>query len=167
MKIEGSLSIVGDKSLSHRAIILCSLASGVSRIKNILLSGDTKATIQIFRQLGVEINEINNNEIEVHGVGLHGLRQPDGPLDAINSGTTARLLTGLLSKQNFKSRLTGSTQLIKRPMKRIVKPLLKTGAIFDNPNNDNLPIKIRGTKIPIPIEYFSSVASAQIKSSII
>ena len=71
MKIEGTLSIVGDKSLSHRAVILCSLASGVSRIKNILLSGDTKATIQIFRQLGVEINEINNNEVEVHGVGLH------------------------------------------------------------------------------------------------
>ena len=72
MKIEGTLSIVGDKSLSHRAVILCSLASGVSRIKNILLSGDTKATIQIFRQLGVEINEIINNEEEVHGVGIHG-----------------------------------------------------------------------------------------------
>ena len=97
MKIEGTLSIVGDKSLSHRAVILCSLASGVSRIKNILLSGDTKATIQIFRQLGVEINEINNNELVVHGVGLHGLRQPEGPLDAVNSGTTARLLTGPVS----------------------------------------------------------------------
>ena len=105
MKIKGSINIIGDKSLSHRAVILCSIASGVSRIKNILLSGDTKATIQIFRQLGVEINEINNNEVEVHGVGLHGLRKPDGPLNAVNSGTTARLLTGLLSKQNFKSEL--------------------------------------------------------------
>ena len=101
MKIQGSLSIIGDKSLSHRAVILCSLATGVSRIKNILLSGDTKATIQIFRQLGVEINETNNNEVEIHGVGLRGLKQPKDSLDAVNSGTTARLLIGLLSKQNF------------------------------------------------------------------
>ena len=86
MKIQGSLSIIGDKSLSHRAVILCSLATGVSRIKNILLSGDTKATIQIFRQLGVEINETNNNEVEIHGVGLRGLKQPNNSLDAVNSG---------------------------------------------------------------------------------
>jgi 5-enolpyruvylshikimate-3-phosphate synthase len=101
MKIEGALSIVGDKSLSHRAVILCSLASGVSRIKNILLSGDTKATIQIFRQLGVEINEINNNEVEVHGVGLHGLRQPEGPLNAVNSGTYCKTTYRSFVKAKF------------------------------------------------------------------
>ena len=134
MKIQGSLSIIGDKSLSHRAVILCSLATGVSRIKNILLSGDTKATIQIFRQLGVEINETNNNEVEIHGVGLRGLKQPKDSLDAVNSGTTARLLIGLLSKQNFSTELTGSSQLIKRPMNRVVKPLNEKGADIKDSN---------------------------------
>ena len=162
MKIEGTLSIVGDKSLSHRAVILCSLASGVSRIKNILLSGDTKATIQIFRQLGVEINEINNNEVEVHGVGLHGLRQPEGPLNAVNSGTTARLLTGLLSKQNFKSELTGSTQLIKRPMKRIVKPLSEKGAAIKD-TKGKLPINFEPKDYKFESIY-SDKPSAQVKS---
>ena len=162
MKIQGSLSIIGDKSLSHRAVILCSLATGVSSIKNILLSGDTKATIQIFRQLGVEINETNDNEVEIHGVGLHGLKQPKDPLDAVNSGTTARLLIGLLSKQNFRTELTGSSQLIKRPMKRIVKPLNEKGAAIKD-SNGKLPINIA------PKDYkFESIhsekPSAQVKS---
>ena len=126
------------------------------------MSGDTKATIQIFRQLGVEINETNNNEVEIHGVGLRGLKQPNNSLDAVNSGTTARLLIGLLSKQNFSTELTGSSQLIKRPMKRVVKPLNEKGADIKD-TNGKLPINFE------PKDYkFESIhsdkPSAQVKS---
>ena len=162
-KIEGSINIVGDKSLSHRAVMLCSLANGISNIRNILISGDTKATINIFKQLGVEIKEINVNEVEIHGVGLHGLKQPKEALDAINSGTTARLLTGLLSKQKFKSELTGSKQLIKRPMDRVVKPLLENGAVIKD-SDGRLPIYFE----PSDYEFEninSTKPSAQVKSS--
>ena len=138
-KIEGTLNIVGDKSLSHRAVMLCSLANGISNIRNILLSGDTKATINIFKQLGVEIKEKNGNQVEIRGVGLHGLKQPKEALDSINSGTTARLLTGLLSKQKFKSEMTGSKQLIKRPMDRVVIPLVEKGAVIKD-SEGKLPI---------------------------
>ena len=109
----GSVSIVGDKSISHRAVIFGALAEGVSKINNVLISGDTKATIQIFKNLGVNIKLLDQNTLEISGVGLNGLKQFDGELDAINSGTTARLLMGLLSKQNFSSKLTGSNQLKK------------------------------------------------------
>ena len=115
-RIVGEVNIVGDKSISHRAIILSSLASGKSILSNVLISGDTKATINIFKNLGVEINEISNNQLEIHGVGLNGLNESKEPLNALNSGTTARLLIGLLSKQKFESDLIGSTQLNKRPM---------------------------------------------------
>ena len=98
-RIVGEVNIVGDKSISHRAIILSSLASGKSMLSNVLISGDTKATINIFKNLGVEINEISNNQLEIHGVGLNGLNESTEPLNALNSGTTARLLIGLLSKQ--------------------------------------------------------------------
>ncbi len=162
-KIEGSINIVGDKSLSHRAVMLCSIAKGISNIRNILISGDTKATINIFKQLGVEIKEKNVNEVEIRGVGLHGLKQPKEALDAINSGTTARLLTGLLSKQKFKSELTGSKQLIKRPMDRVVKPLLENGAVIKD-SDGRLPIYFE----PSDYEFEninSTKPSAQVKSS--
>jgi len=162
-KIEGSINIAGDKSLSHRAVMLCSLANGISNIRNILISGDTKATINIFKQLGVEIKEKNVNEVEIRGVGLHGLKQPKEALDAINSGTTARLLTGLLSKQKFKSELTGSKQLIKRPMDRVVKPLLENGAVIKD-SDGRLPIYFE----PSDYEFEninSTKPSAQVKSS--
>ena len=97
----GSVSIVGDKSISHRAVIFGALAEGISKINNILISGDTEATIQIFQNLGVNIKLLDHNTLEISGVGLNGLKKFDGELNAINSGTTARLMMGLLSKQNF------------------------------------------------------------------
>ena len=109
--ISGEVTIVGDKSISHRAIMFCSLAEGVSRITNVLISGDTSATIDIFRSLGVKIEIINNNSLIIHGVGLHGLSEPKHELNAKSSGTTARLITGLLARQNFSSVLVGSKQL--------------------------------------------------------
>tara|TARA_B100000941_G_scaffold19006_1_gene11429 strand:- start:18573 stop:19844 length:1272 start_codon:yes stop_codon:yes gene_type:complete len=161
-KIVGEIDIVGDKSISHRSIILSSLASGKSVLSNVLISGDTRATINIFRNLGVEINEISNNQLEIHGVGLTGLKESKIPLDARNSGTTARLLVGLLSKQNFESELIGTTQLNKRPMSRVIDPLVNKGAKISG-NRGSLPIKIK------PSDYSfeniqSTKPSAQVKS---
>ena len=110
--ISGEVTILGDKSISHRCIILGSLAEGESSFENILISGDTAATIEIFRSLGVNIDLIDENIIKIHGVGLNGLDEPKHDLDAKSSGTTARLLIGLLSRQNFSSRMVGSLSLI-------------------------------------------------------
>jgi len=163
--IEGSLNIIGDKSISHRTIILGSLAEGVSKIKNVLLSGDTLSTIKIFRQMGVKIHNPSENYIEIEGVGLKGLQKPSEPLNAVNSGTTARLLTGLLSKQKFESTLEGSAQLSKRPMERIIKPLCENGAKIKD-NNGKLPLFF--TPSEYTFEYInSSKPSAQVKSGLL
>ena len=163
--IEGSINIIGDKSISHRTVILASLATGVSKIKNILLSGDTLSTIKIFRQMGVKINNPSENYIEIEGVGLNGLQKPSEPLNAVNSGTTARLLTGILSKQTFESTLVGSSQLSKRPMERIIAPLTENGAKIKD-SNGKLPL------VFTPSEYVfehihSHKPSAQVKSGLL
>ena len=163
--IEGSINIIGDKSISHRTVILASLATGVSKIKNILLSGDTLSTIKIFRQMGVKINNPSENYIEIEGVGLNGLQKPTEPLNAVNSGTTARLLTGILSKQKFESTLEGSSQLSKRPMERIITPLTENGAKIKD-SNGKLPL------VFTPSEYafehiHSHKPSAQVKSGLL
>ena len=162
-RIVGEVNIVGDKSISHRAIILSSLASGKSILSNVLISGDTKATINIFKNLGVEINEISNNQLEIHGVGLNGLNESKEPLNALNSGTTARLLIGLLSKQKFESDLIGSTQLNKRPMSRVIDPLVNEGAKISG-NGGSLPIKIQPSDYSFE-NIHSTKPSAQVKSS--
>ena len=162
-RIVGEVNIVGDKSISHRAIILSSLASGKSMLSNVLISGDTKATINIFKNLGVEINEISNNQLEIHGVGLNGLNESKEPLNALNSGTTARLLIGLLSKQKFESDLIGSTQLNKRPMSRVIDPLVNEGAKISG-NGGSLPIKIKPSDYSFE-NIHSTKPSAQVKSS--
>ena len=162
-RIVGEVNIVGDKSISHRAIILSSLASGKSILSNVLISGDTKATINIFKNLGVEINEISNNQLEIHGVGLNGLNESKEPLNALNSGTTARLLIGLLSKQKFESDLIGSTQLNKRPMSRVIDPLVNEGAKISG-NGGSLPIKIKPSDYSFE-NIHSTKSSAQVKSS--
>lgn len=164
-RIVGEVNIVGDKSISHRAIILSSLASGKSILSNVLISGDTKATINIFKNLGVEINEISNNQLEIHGVGLNGLNESKEPLNALNSGTTARLLIGLLSKQKFESDLIGSTQLNKRPMSRVIDPLVNEGAKISG-NEGSLPIKIQPSDYSFE-NIHSTKPSAQVKSSFI
>lgn len=162
-RIVGEVNIVGDKSISHRAIILSSLASGKSILSNVLISGDTKATINIFKNLGVEINEISNNQLEIHGVGLNGLNESKEPLNALNSGTTARLLIGLLSKQKFESDLIGSTQLNKRPMSRVIDPLINEGAKISG-TGGSLPIKIQPSDYSFE-NIHSTKPSAQVKSS--
>jgi len=162
-RIVGEVNIVGDKSISHRAIILSSLASGKSILSNVLISGDTKATINIFKNLGVEINEISNKRLEIHGVGLNGLHESKEPLNALNSGTTARLLIGLLSKQKFESDLIGSTQLNKRPMSRVIDPLVNEGAKISG-TGGSLPIKIQPSDYSFE-NIHSTKPSAQVKSS--
>ena len=162
-RIVGEINLVGDKSISHRAIILSSLASGKSILSNVLISGDTKATINIFKNLGVEINEISNKHLEIHGVGLNGLHESKEPLNALNSGTTARLLVGLLSKQKFASDLIGSTQLNKRPMSRVIDPLINEGAKISG-TGGSLPIKIQPSDYSFE-NIHSTKPSAQVKSS--
>ncbi len=163
--ISGEVTILGDKSISHRCIILGSLAEGESQFKNILISGDTTATIEIFRSLGVKIDLINGNTMNIHGVGLKGLKEPINDLDAKSSGTTARLLVGLLSRQNFSSRMIGSKQLMKRPMDRVVDLFTDSGAKIDS-DKGKLPISFKPSSYSFN-NIDTRVPSAQVKSAVI
>jgi len=163
--ISGEVTILGDKSISHRCIILGSLAEGESQFKNILISGDTTATIEIFRSLGVKIDLINGNTINIHGVGLKGLKEPTNDLDAKSSGTTARLLVGLLSRQNFSSRIIGSKQLMKRPMDRVIDLFTDSGAKIDS-DKGKLPISFKPSSYSFH-NIDTRVPSAQVKSAVI
>ena len=163
--ISGEVTILGDKSISHRCIILGSLAEGESQFKNILISGDTIATIEIFRSLGVRIDLINENTINIHGVGLKGLKEPTNDLDAKSSGTTARLLVGLLSRQNFSSRMIGSKQLMKRPMDRVIDLFTDSGAKIDS-DKGKLPISFKPSSYSFH-NIDTRVPSAQVKSAVI
>ncbi len=165
-RLSGDIIVPGDKSISHRSLIIGSMVTGKIKIKNLLESEDVIATADALKKLGLRINK-NNKIWEVIGDGIGNLNGSDFYLDMGNSGTGARLLMGLIAGSDVEATIAGDDSLSKRPMKRIILPLLKTGATFDNPNNDNLPIKIKGSKIPIPVEYESPVASAQIKSSIL
>ncbi len=164
--LSGAIIVPGDKSISHRALIIGSLVTGKVKIKNLLESDDVIATLEALKTLGIEIKK-DKNIWEVFGNGIGNLSGSNFKLDMGNSGTGSRLLMGLIAGSDVEATILGDESLSKRPMKRIIKPLIKTGAFFDNPNNDNLPIKIRGSKIPLPLEYNSPVASAQIKSSIL
>ena len=144
-KYSGEITLHGDKSLSHRAIIFASLANGKSNISNLLLSGDTTATLQAFKIMGIKV-EIENNEVVIHGNGLNGLVSPKKPIDCINSGTTARLLIGLLTGQDFESTVVGSEQLTKRPMDRVSIPLQELGCNIKL-DGANLPAVIKPGKI--------------------
>jgi 3-phosphoshikimate 1-carboxyvinyltransferase len=163
-KYRGEVTLTGDKSLSHRAIIFASLANGKSIIRNLLLSGDTRATINAFVSMGIKI-EINKDSVIIYGKGLKGLKEPAKPIYCANSGTTARLLIGVLTGQNFTSTLTGSDQLSKRPMDRVSSPLNEIGCKVKS-NDGKLPIIIN----PSSINKFTvntSSPSAQVKSSLI
>jgi len=162
----GEIITPGDKSISHRAVILSSLAVGTSTINGFLKSEDTLSTLNAFINMGVEIH-MTPEILEINGVGIHGLKKPFKTVDAGNSGTTARLLMGLLSGQEFISGLTGDKYLRKRPMRRVVDPLKLMGADITGENNaDNLPLIINGRKLK-SIKYRLPVASAQVKSAII
>ena len=164
--IIGKVNIPGDKSISHRAIILAAIADGESRIKNFLQGEDTLATIRVFQKMGVNIKN-DRDIIIVKGVGLHGLRAENPTLDFGNSGTSVRLLSGLLSAQNFSSQLIGDASLMKRPMSRIINPLQKMNAKINCTDLGTLPIKIEGGQKIEGIEYELPIFSAQLKSCLL
>lgn len=163
--LKGTLAIPGDKSISHRSIMFGSLASGKTTIFNFLMGDDCLSTISCFRSLGIEIN-IDEDKIEVYGKGLHGLTAPSYILDCGNSGTTTRLISGILSGQNFSSTLTGDASIQKRPMSRIIKPLSLMGANIKGREENFCPLCISPSQLS-GITYHSPVASAQVKSAIL
>ena len=164
--LKGEITVPGDKSISHRALMFASIAEGNTRIKGLLKGEDNMATLKAFKQMGVVINELGE-DVVVHGKGLHGLKEPGDFIDAGNSGTTIRLITGLLSGQSFFSTVTGDQYLRKRPMKRVIEPLTQMGArIFGRDSGSKAPLAIVGSKLK-GITYNSSIASAQVKSAIL
>ena len=166
--LRGEIEIPGDKSISHRAIMLSSLGSSTVEIENFLFGADCLSTVDCMKKLGAKI-EICGEKILVTGNGLHGLKEPENILDAGNSGTTLRLLLGLTAAQNFFVTFTGDASLRQRPMARVIKPLAEMGAkIFGRNDNKNLPISVlKPEKKLCAIKYKMPVASAQVKSAII
>lgn len=164
--LKGEITVPGDKSISHRGIMLGALANGTTSITNFLKGADCLSTISCFQKMGIEIEE-TENEILVHGKGLHGLSAPKEILDAGNSGTTTRLISGILAGQNFSCDLTGDASIQKRPMKRIMTPLSMMGAdITSVHNNGCAPLHIKGAPLK-GISYQSPVASSQVKSCVL
>ncbi|ETP73314.1 3-phosphoshikimate 1-carboxyvinyltransferase [Lachnospiraceae bacterium JC7] len=166
--LRGTVKVPGDKSISHRSVMLGALSEGTTHVTGFLNGADCLSTISCFRRMGIEI-ELSEDETEVtiHGKGIRGLKKPDGILDCGNSGTTTRLLSGILAAQDFDSEVTGDESIQKRPMKRIMKPLSEMGAeISSVKGNDCAPLAIHGKKLH-GICYESPVASAQVKSSIL
>ena len=160
------LEVPGDKSISHRAIMFGAIAIGDTRIKGFLNSEDCRSTIACFRQLGVHITELEN-EIIVHGKGIHGLKSPSEILNVGNSGTTIRLMTGVLAGSSVVATLEGDSSIAKRPMGRVTKPLNEMGAkIQGGQNGNHTPLTVTGTKLN-GITYKLPVASAQVKSAIL
>lgn len=162
--IKGILKVPGDKSISHRAVIFGALAKGNTKINGFLTGADCISTISIFKKMGIDI-ELHDTSVVVHGKGLHGLTPPKDILDCGNSGTTTRLVSGILAAQNFTSTLTGDESIKKRPMNRIIIPLSLMGAHIDS-NDGFVPLTIKGGPLH-GIEYKSPVASAQVKSAIL
>lgn len=164
--LKGIIQVPGDKSISHRSIMFGALSEGTTRVTGFLMGADCLSTIACFRQLGVEI-EVTDDLVTIEGVGLHGLKAPSETLDVGNSGTTMRIMSGILSGQPFETRLIGDASIQSRPMSRIIKPLSEMGADIVSENNDGkAPLVIKPSKLH-GITYKSPVASAQVKSSII
>ena len=164
--LSGELTVPGDKSISHRAVMFGSLAQGTTKITHFLEGADCLSTISCFRKMGIDI-ERNASEILVHGKGLHGLSTPSGVLDVGNSGTTTRLISGILAGQSFTSELNGDASIQSRPMKRIMTPLLSMGAdIVSLKDNGCAPLRITGKPLHAT-HYQSPVASAQVKSCVL
>lgn len=165
--VNGDIRVPGDKSMSHRAIMLGALAEGVTEIEGFLEGEDSLATLQAFRDMGVTIEGPDNGVVRVHGVGMHGLQAPRGPLYLGNSGTAMRLFAGLLAAQPFDSELTGDASLSRRPMDRVADPLRAMGAVIETADGGRPPLKIRGGQTLTGIHYEMPVASAQVKSCLL
>ena len=164
--LSGEIIIPGDKSISHRCIILSSLAIGESKITGLLNSSDVNCTINSMKSLGSCIDFNSSDECFIDGIGIGSLRQSETPLDFGNSGTAARLILGLVSTYPIETRFIGDESLSQRPMKRVTDPLVDFGANFNLRNSEFLPIEVKGAEYPIPITHELKVASAQVKSAI-
>ncbi len=164
--VRGELKLPGDKSISHRAVMFACMARGSSEIENLSDSEDVKSTVNCFKQLGCTFSE-NKGKLIINGKGYKNFSEPQSALDAGNSGTTARLLTGILSAQNFKTKIIGDESLSRRPMGRIIEPLRKMGAKITASSNNTLPLEISPTENLNAIEYELPVPSAQVKSAVL
>lgn len=167
--IQGTISVPGDKSISHRTAMLAALANGTSHLNNWLPAGDCNATVEALRALGVQIDVTRQSEsasdLTVHGVGLHGLTAPDSPLNCHGSGTTMRLLAGILAGQSFSAQLDGHEGLRRRPMSRVARPLRKMGASIQT-NDGYPPLNVSGEPLH-GMEYDMPIPSGQVKSAIL
>ncbi|PCH85051.1 MAG: 3-phosphoshikimate 1-carboxyvinyltransferase [Piscirickettsiaceae bacterium] len=165
--LSGAFRVPGDKSISHRSIMLGSLAVGVTDVSGFLEAEDALATLKAFQSMGVKIERLGAGRVRIHGVGLHGLQAPQHELYVGNSGTSMRLLAGLLAGQAFNTVLTGDESLSKRPMKRVLDPLKKMGAKLDSDANGTAPLSIKGTGSLMAIDYTMPMGSAQVKSCVL
>ena len=166
-KLSGRIRVPGDKSISHRSIMLGSLAEGTTHVEGFLEGEDALATLQAFRDMGVVIEGPHHGRVTIHGVGLNGLKAPAGPLYMGNSGTSMRLLSGLLAAQPFDTTLTGDASLSKRPMNRVAKPLSEMGAVIETAPEGRPPLMIKGGQRLTGMDYEMPMASAQVKSCLL
>jgi len=165
--LKGSIRVPGDKSISHRSIMLGALAVGETRVTGLLEGEDVLATAAAMRAMGASVERTGEGEWSVHGVGVGALLQPEAPLDMGNSGTSTRLLMGLVASHAIETRFFGDASLSKRPMGRVIEPLSLMGAAFDASEGGRLPLTVRGANPAVPIEYRLPVASAQVKSAVL
>ncbi len=165
MRVRGTVQVPGDKSLSHRALIFGALGTGTSRVRGILESADVQATAECLRAMGVEIPALRD-DIAFAGRGLRGLRAPSAPLDAMNSGTTARLLAGVLAGHPMRATVVGDASLSRRPMRRVARPLMAMGATVELSSDGTLPMTITGGQLH-SVDLVTDVASAQVKSAVL
>ncbi|MDH5423830.1 MAG: 3-phosphoshikimate 1-carboxyvinyltransferase [Gammaproteobacteria bacterium] len=166
-KITGEIRVPGDKSVSHRSIMFGSIAEGTTHVSGFLEGEDSLNTLRAFKAMGVQIEGPRDGKVTIHGVGMHGLHKPDSALDMGNSGTSMRLLSGLLSAQAFDVELVGDRSLSKRPMKRVTDPLALMGANVDTAEGGCPPLKIHGGSQLKGIHYDMPMASAQVKSCLL
>tara|TARA_Y100000389_G_scaffold204693_1_gene258925 strand:+ start:453 stop:1760 length:1308 start_codon:yes stop_codon:yes gene_type:complete len=164
---DSTITVPGDKSVSHRALMLGGIATGKTNIKGFLAGKDCLSTMTSMKSLGIKIEILDETEMSIHGVGLNGLSAPKTDLDLGNSGTAMRLMAGLLAGQEFSSNLIGDASLSGRPMGRIIKPLSQMGAIISSDENETPPLQISGSSKLKAIHYDLPIASAQVKSSIL
>ena len=165
--VVGEARVPGDKSMSHRSVMLGALAQGTTRVSGFLEGEDALATLAAFRAMGVKIERTGEGEVVIHGVGLHGLKAPPGPLDLGNAGTGMRLMCGLLAGQSFDTELTGDASLCSRPMGRVIDPLSRMGAQIHSEEGGRPPLKIKGACKLKGIHYDLPMASAQVKSCVL
>lgn len=165
--LRGTIRVPGDKSISHRSIMLGALAVGETRVTGLLEGEDVLSTAAAMRAMGASVERIGDGEWSVHGVGVGALLQPQAPLDMGNSGTSTRLLMGLVASHPISAQFIGDASLSKRPMGRVIEPLSQMGAAFDASEGGRLPLTVRGAMPAVPISYRLPVASAQVKSAVL